>query len=103
MTVPSQVSYVSGTSDKPLLGDTIGDDFDRAEPVEQGEHRVAQHPAGEGRVVLAHPGRAADEHDHGPPAAHPEVVEGAREPREARHPHGGPGCAHGGLPSPGTP
>jgi fatty-acyl-CoA synthase len=28
-TVPSQVSYVSGTSDKPLLGDTIGDDFDR--------------------------------------------------------------------------
>ena len=29
MTVPSQVSYVSGTSDKPLLGDTIGDDFDR--------------------------------------------------------------------------
>jgi fatty-acyl-CoA synthase len=28
MTVPSQVSYVSGTSDKPLLGDTIGDDFD---------------------------------------------------------------------------
>jgi fatty-acyl-CoA synthase len=24
-----QVSYVSGTSDKPLLGDTIGDDFDR--------------------------------------------------------------------------
>jgi fatty-acyl-CoA synthase len=29
MTVPSKVSYVSGTSDKPLLGDTIGDDFDR--------------------------------------------------------------------------
>jgi fatty-acyl-CoA synthase len=29
MTVPSQVSYVSGTSDKPLLGDTIGEDFDR--------------------------------------------------------------------------
>jgi fatty-acyl-CoA synthase len=28
-TVPSQVSYVSGTSDKPLLGDTIADDFDR--------------------------------------------------------------------------
>jgi fatty-acyl-CoA synthase len=28
-TVPSQVSYVSGTSEKPLLGDTIGDDFDR--------------------------------------------------------------------------
>ena len=28
-TVPSKVSYVSGTSDKPLLGDTIGDDFDR--------------------------------------------------------------------------
>ncbi|MGH3759941.1 AMP-binding protein [Actinophytocola sp.] len=29
-TVPSsRVSYVSGTSDKPLLGDTIGDDFDR--------------------------------------------------------------------------
>jgi fatty-acyl-CoA synthase len=28
-TVPSQVGYVSGTSDKPLLGDTIGDDFDR--------------------------------------------------------------------------
>jgi fatty-acyl-CoA synthase len=28
-TVPGQVSYVSGTSDKPLLGDTIGDDFDR--------------------------------------------------------------------------
>ncbi len=28
-TVPNLVSYVSGTSDKPLLGDTIGDDFDR--------------------------------------------------------------------------
>jgi fatty-acyl-CoA synthase len=28
-TAPSQVSYVSGTSDKPLLGDTIADDFDR--------------------------------------------------------------------------
>ncbi|MPZ80122.1 MAG: AMP-binding protein [Actinophytocola sp.] len=27
--MPTVPSYVSGTSDKPLLGDTIGDDFDR--------------------------------------------------------------------------
>jgi fatty-acyl-CoA synthase len=29
MTTPAVPSYVSGTSDKPLLGDTIGDNFDR--------------------------------------------------------------------------
>jgi fatty-acyl-CoA synthase len=30
MTTPAVPSYVSGTSEKPLLGDTIGDNFDRA-------------------------------------------------------------------------
>jgi fatty-acyl-CoA synthase len=29
MTTPAVPSYVSGTSEKPLLGDTIGDNFDR--------------------------------------------------------------------------
>ena len=58
--VPSMLSYASGVSDVPLLGDTIGDNFDRT---------VAGHPgpggAGRGRhrPALDLPGSCADEVD----------------------------------------
>jgi fatty-acyl-CoA synthase len=41
---PAVPSYASGTSDVPLLGDTIGDDFDRT---------AAAHPDGEALVEVA--------------------------------------------------
>ena len=46
MTTPAVPSYASGTSDKPLLGDTIGDDFDRAVAAFGDRDALVEHATG---------------------------------------------------------
>jgi fatty-acyl-CoA synthase len=44
--VPARPSYVSGTSDVPLLGDTIGDDFDRTAAAHGARDALVDRPSG---------------------------------------------------------
>jgi fatty-acyl-CoA synthase len=46
MTTPAVPSYVSGTSDKPLLGDTIGDNFDRTVAAFGDRDALVEHSTG---------------------------------------------------------
>jgi fatty-acyl-CoA synthase len=46
MTTPAVPSYVSGTSDKPLLGDTIGDNFDRTVAAFGDREALVEHTTG---------------------------------------------------------
>jgi fatty-acyl-CoA synthase len=46
MTTPAVPSYASGTSDKPLLGDTIGDNFDRAVATFGDREALVEHATG---------------------------------------------------------